>query len=817
VNYREFFRTLTGFDPHPYQERMEERLRAGDSVILRVPTGAGKTWAAVAPFIYSLTASHRIADHLLYALPLRSLASGLYAAVYEKMAAFFSQVTAVGNNRKYMGQSRYCSLQIGGQKDDVFFHSDVIFTTIDQLLSGYVFLPVSLPDRVGNINAGALIGSLVVFDEIHLLDSSIALGTVIEMLDRLRGICQFVLMTATTSDKVISWLANRLGAALVSVVDGEIRALPSQRMNQRTWRWSAEQIHADTVVTQHTGGRTIVLLNSVRKAQDIFLALERHYEGHSNQPLLLLLHARFYPEDRKSVENQLLACFGPAATRTNVILVTTQVIEAGMDISADHLHSELAPMNALIQRAGRTARYEHRPIGSVTVYEIPGLGPYKEDKFLVEATRSKLQSLPPEGRVVDFVDERGWVETVHADAEVKNLARYNNLHERRAEVHKAMDQGDRGRLNALVRDIDSVSVLVTSEPEKQFDRPTWPRLLGVSGFALMSLSRHFQNLAPGQWVAKGAVEMDGDERPGITLAWPTLTAGQLRSQWLVAIHPDFAFYNPRLGLRLGDGGPPLPPAFNERPVWQSYDYQFESWAKHCERIIAKARAMRSSYSRAALTLAARYRVPEGWIDHLLEATCALHDVGKLSTEWQKRAWLWQDHKDARARAAGREVPTRARVPIAHTWLESESDGPFRRKAEYQFPPHAVQGAFAVCDALFAQLTALDDPAWAQIAARCAVTAIARHHGTRTKECTLFRLPPGSKDVVADAPGGWPDLTLQECADPLSREQFPEVLLTFGVDADEPAWPLYAFLVRHLRLADQSATAAESKGSKKSLV
>src|SRR5580704_7548766 len=117
-----------------------------------------------------------------------------------------------------------------------------VFTTIDQLLSSYVFLPVSLPDRVGNINAGALIGSLVVLDEIHLLDSSIALGTVIEMLDRLRGVCQFVLMTATTSDKAISWLANRLGAAAVNVADGEIRALPSQRTKQRTWRWSAEQV-----------------------------------------------------------------------------------------------------------------------------------------------------------------------------------------------------------------------------------------------------------------------------------------------------------------------------------------------------------------------------------------------------------------------------------------------------------------------------------------------------------------------------------------------------------------------------------------------
>jgi len=810
VSYPDFFKTLTGFDPHPYQERVEELLHAGDSVILRVPTGAGKTWAAVAPFLYSLADRRRIADRLLYALPLRSLASSLHSTVYEKMAGVFGEVSAAGNNRQYPDGLRYCSLQIGGQKDDVFFHSDVVFTTIDQLLSSYLFLPVSLPDRVGNVNAGALIGSLVVFDEIHLLDSSVALGTVIEMLDRLRGVCQFVLMTATTSDKAISWLAKRLGAASVSVADAEIRALPSQRTKQRMWRWSADQIHADTLVVQHTGGRTIVLLNSVRKAQDVFLALERHYEGHSNQPLLLLLHARFYPEDRKSVENQLLERFGPAATRTNVILVTTQVIEAGMDISADHLHSELAPMNALIQRAGRTARYEHRPTGSVTVYDISGLGPYKEEKFLVDATRTQLQSLPREGRVVDFVDEREWVETVHGDAEVKHLTRYNNLHERRAEVHKAMDQRDRGRLNALVRDIDSVSVLVTSEPEKQFDRPTWPRLLGVSGFSLMSLGRHFQNLAPGQWVAKGAVETDGDERPGITFEWPTLTAGQLRSQWLVAIHPDFAFYNPRLGLRLGDGGSALPPAFNDRPVWRSYDYQFESWAKHCERIVAKARAMQPAYSRAALALAARYRVPEGWINQLLEATCALHDVGKLSTGWQERGWLWQDHKDARARDAGREVPARARVPIAHTWLESELDGPFRGKAEYKFPPHAVQGAFAVCDALFAQLMSLDDRVWAQMAARCAVTAIARHHGPRTKECTLFRLPPGSEKVVADSPGGWPDLTLRECVDPLSREQFPDVLLTFGVDADELAWPLYAFLVRHLRLADQSATAGESE-------
>jgi CRISPR-associated endonuclease/helicase Cas3 len=724
------------------------------------------------------------------------------------MESVFEQVSAAGNNRQYPDGPRYCSLQIGGQKNDVFFQSDVVFTTIDQLLSGYVFLPVSLPDRVGNINAGALIGSLVVFDEIHLLDSGKALGTMIEMLDRLRGICQFVLMTATTSDKAISWMATRLGASVISVADGEIRALPSQRTKQRTWRWSSERIEAGAITAQHSGGRTIVIFNSVQRAQDLFLALEGHYGDDPGKPHLLLLHSQFYPEDRKAVEDQLTEYFGPAATGTNVILVTTQVIEAGMDISADQLHSELAPVNALIQRAGRTARYEHRPWGSVTVYETPGLGVYKEDKSLVEATRIVLQSLPPEGRVVDFVEEREWVETVHADAEVRELTQYNNLQTRRDEVHKAMDQGDRGRLNALVRDIDSVSVLMTSEPEALFDGRAWPRLLSVSGFSLMRLKRHFQNLAPGQWVAKGAEEVDNGERPGTTLTWPVLSEGQLRAQWLVAIHPDFASYHPRLGLRLGESGRELPQVPSERPPWQNYDYQFETWTDHAERIVKKVRAMQSSYTGGMGRLAAIYEVPEAWIEQLVEITCALHDVGKLATEWQQRAWLWQDHKDARARAGGREVPARARVPIAHTWLESELDRPFRRKAEYKFPPHAVQGAFAVCDALFAKLTALGDPKWADLAARCAVTTIARHHGPRTKKCEIFHLPPGSGKVVADAPGGWSDLTLQECVTPLSRERFPEVLLTFGVAGDKCAWPLYAFLVRHLRLADQAATAVE---------
>jgi CRISPR-associated endonuclease/helicase Cas3 len=382
-----------------------------------------------------------------------------------------------------------------------------------------------------------------------------------------------------------------------------------------------------------------------------------------------------------------------------------------------------------------------------------------------------------------------------------------------------MDQGDRGRLTELVRDVDSVGVIISRDPQSVFAGRVWPRLLSVSGLSLMRLRQHIQMLAPGGWVAKGAVEKNNDERPGIALEWNVLSAEQLRAQWLVAIHPDFASYDPRVGLRLGEAGPPPRPIFQEAPPAQHYEYQFEPWTEHCHRIVAQVRAMFPHYKRAMRLLAVFYGVSEASIAELMEITCALHDVGKLTIEWQQCAWLWQDHKDARARAAGLPVPDRPRVPIAHTWYESAVDRDFRGSAQYRFPPHAVQGAYAVCDAVAARLIALGGEKWGQLAARCAVTAIARHHGPRTRECSLFRFPADARQTLASiSPDDSARMTLQECTLPLDREQFPDELLSFlGTESSTmvcDAFPLYTFLVRTLRLADQIATSARPQNEHK---
>lgn len=216
-------------------------LIAGHSVILRAPTGAGKTWATVAPFLYSIWRGEPLTDRLLYALPLRSLASSLHGAVLaemQKAKGLFPEVNSAGKDRGYGDGKRYCGLQMGGESHDPFFESDLVFTTIDQVLSGYLGLPVSLPRRLGNMVAGALVGAFLVLDEVHLLESNRAMGTTIEMLDRLQGLCQFVLMTATLSDGGAEWLALKLGAERLLIPEAEIRELPSHRTKRREWRWA---------------------------------------------------------------------------------------------------------------------------------------------------------------------------------------------------------------------------------------------------------------------------------------------------------------------------------------------------------------------------------------------------------------------------------------------------------------------------------------------------------------------------------------------------------------------------------------------------
>ena len=100
------------------------------------------------------------------------------------------------------------------------------------------------------------------------------------------------------------------------------------------------------------GAACLLIRNAVDEAVAAFRALQD--QGIPSD----LLHARFTLHDRKRHETQALATFGKErSARPGRVLVATQVVESSLDLDFDVMVSDLAPMAALVQRAGRLWRH----------------------------------------------------------------------------------------------------------------------------------------------------------------------------------------------------------------------------------------------------------------------------------------------------------------------------------------------------------------------------------------------------------------------------------------------------------------------------
>lgn len=84
----------------------------------------------------------------------------------------------------------------------------------------------------------------------------------------------------------------------------------------------------------------------------------------------MLFHARFLAKDRKNIENECLKAFGKDSENrpAKALLIATQVVEQSLDVDFDYMISAVAPIDLLLQRAGRLHRHDRkRPSG----LEIP--------------------------------------------------------------------------------------------------------------------------------------------------------------------------------------------------------------------------------------------------------------------------------------------------------------------------------------------------------------------------------------------------------------------------------------------------------------
>lgn len=789
--------------PYPFQRRVAELLLGGRNVILQAPTGSGKTHAAMLPFLNALEYQRDFPTKCIYSVPMRVLA--------KQFVKDYSEIIQRAGRKDKIE----VAIQTGEQAENCDFSADLIFATIDQTLSSFLLSPYSLPLRRANLNAAAVMGSYLVFDEFHLFDPDSTLPTTLHMLQMLRGITPFVLMTATFSRDMLAGLAEVLDAVVVPGTDEEKEQLQRLESQQKTRRYHVadEPLTAQAVLEKHRG-RSLVICNTVDRARALYEALLR-VKGPDTE--VWLLHSRFLRQDRDQIEEHLRTHFARGAKDGSLILVSTQAIEVGVDITSAALHTELAPANAILQRAGRCARYPGEE-GDVYIYpyalavdtgeqldlcEHPEPYAGKEEKKLFEPTLEQFRARS--GEVLDFRAEQDIISAVHGplDAQIIEALR-RGANEHRQRMFAVMRHDNPADPRHLIREIFQQQVTIHPNPHDllvaPFDVPAFGVYPGTLQKYIMGwLERAAELELP--WAVKYLCAVPDEEASQAnrsTYKWEEVYTPE--TAWgapLIVVHPALATYDPALGFlpdRGGDWQATLP-ALEQRSERSLPTYRLETYEDHIRRVYEAFEELWPELDYAARRLEMRYGWPGGSVRRAAELAVLLHDVGKLSVKWQGWVKRYQD-------AIG--MPVAAGQAYAHTEVQDDAHREAERKVGGR-PWHAVEGALAVEPMLW---NALDENA---VLVKAVYSAIARHHTPTSFQNKEFKLRANSVTHIAEVltAFGYEHLKVElEMAGQDNEDLRGEYVIDLSDDPkrDELACFLtYLLIVRVLRRADQEGT------------
>jgi CRISPR-associated endonuclease/helicase Cas3 len=430
MDYKDFFKTAFNKEPYNYQTEIAQDVFPS---VINAPTGAGKTAMILGAWLWrriresNLEKEKRVGRRLIYCLPMRVLVEQTAKVAQDAVQRLEEAgVVEKGRFRVYV--------LMGGETADEWDSNPereyIIVGTQDMLLSralnrGYAMSRYRWPVHFGLLNNDCL----WVFDEVQLMGSGLATSVQLQAFRRLFGAFGPVktLWMSATVDR--DWLKTA-DCDLDQDVQG-VRSLNLERENSETLRkviYARKKLQSAGVEAQDTeklakkvlkshkaGSRTLVIVNTVPRAVELYQTLKekiedgRHEQGREkrsvpavNTPELVLIHSRFRPCERKERVEKLLA----EPKEGGTIIVSTQVVEAGVDVSAQTLFTELAPWSSLVQRFGRCNRrgeYEEAEIFWIDVKDADA-APYN----LEDLKRARRHLKVLEGK----------------DASPKELARY---------------------------------------------------------------------------------------------------------------------------------------------------------------------------------------------------------------------------------------------------------------------------------------------------------------------------------------------------------------------------------------------------------
>ena len=419
-----------------------------ERIILNAGCGEGKTAAALL-FAQKLLKQNRI-DRIIFTLPTKFTANNLskdltdhekYAIPEELVgithgdASEFLRQRAQETNEEDTDEDEIENLIMAQFFENSIYAKPVTISTVDHLIMslyhGYRFADKAFSN---------IASSLVVFDEVHYYEKH-TLGAIAETMRRLTELqIPHLVMTATIPcavhnelDKLVTNQPYRFQHAPAVIQDTsepktpfEIGRLTDTLIDEDDKSVSDELLK---LVQQNIDRKQIIFVNQVARAKKIYQTLADsdidenlicYHSGfiskHRNEKEKIIRALFKSPKDREETDISALECRDFYNTEP-CILVSTQVSELSLDISADVMYSEIAPIDSIVQRGGRLHRKGKFPSQDGYLYRMYIAPPYESENACLPYNLDILQrSWEAFGQHYTFQNACDWVNVVYPES-----------------------------------------------------------------------------------------------------------------------------------------------------------------------------------------------------------------------------------------------------------------------------------------------------------------------------------------------------------------------------------------------------------------
>ncbi|RLG64096.1 CRISPR-associated helicase Cas3' [archaeon] len=398
-------------------------------IVLKAPTSAGKTEAAIIPYIYQIVQDDWfIAPAVIYVLPNRSLIFSQFKRIKNMI-----QLLLPEELRKRV----YITVDIGGlvgrstQSPDTypyyektFLFGDIVFTTLDaffySLIAQRTFLSRNKTLGKALFPVGNVSTAMVVFDEVQMYQDEYyytpqILRKLFEVLYKNK--VPTIVMTATLPSILERKIFKR--SIQTSPIIAERSPYTRRiKVNLHTHEDMITRVNALVTELITKNDTILIVVNKVKRAIEVYLKLVRSIKNLNAD--IDIIHSRLKESTRWKREEKLEELERESKRKySKKILIATQVAESGLDYNFDVLITEIAPIDAIIQRVGRVGRRSGE--GEAHIFRPEDEKPYTE--YIIEATFNAISRQPEKLKkaIDNLVEAQNLLDTVYRENFIREL------------------------------------------------------------------------------------------------------------------------------------------------------------------------------------------------------------------------------------------------------------------------------------------------------------------------------------------------------------------------------------------------------------